>query len=75
MQLNNYMEIDPKPTEKEPQDESKVFGISIRGFITLLVVFTVCAMSATQLEIKEPLYTLAGLTIGYYFGHSVRGLK
>ena len=63
--------IEPSPT-KEPQDESKIFGISIRGFITLLIVITVCVMSVTQLDIKEPLYTLAGLTIGYYFGHSVK---
>ena len=41
--------------------------ISLRGFIALLITFTVCVLSATGTEIKEPLYTLVGMVIGYYY--------
>jgi hypothetical protein len=47
--------------------ESKAFNISIRAWIALMVVFTVCFMSIMAVEIKEPLYTLAGMVIGYYY--------
>ena len=44
------------------------FRISLRGLIALVVTTTVCAMSLTMIEVKEPLYTLAGLIVGFYFG-------
>lgn len=47
--------------------ESKAFNVSVRAWICLIVVTTVCFMSIWQIEIKEPLYTLAGMVIGYYF--------
>ena len=53
---------------KDKPDESHFFSVSLRGLITLMVVGTVCAMSVWGLEVKEPLYTLVGLCIGYYFG-------
>lgn len=49
---------------------SHMFNVSLRGWIALLVVATVCVMSYRQLEIKEPLYTLAGLVVGFYFGQT-----
>lgn len=51
----------------KPKD-SQLFGISLRGLISLIVIVTVCSMSVLTLEIKEPLYTLAGLIVGFYFG-------
>ena len=42
--------------------------VSLRGVITSLVVLTVCAMSIYGVEIKEPLYTIASMAIGWYFG-------
>jgi hypothetical protein len=47
--------------------ESHVFNLSVRALITLIVVATVCFMSVYQIEVKEPLYTLVGMCIGYYF--------
>jgi hypothetical protein len=44
------------------------FRISLRGLIALTVTTTVCAMSLTMIEVREPLYTLAGLIVGFYFG-------
>lgn len=48
--------------------ESKIFGISLRGAICLIVVLTVCAMSGLGIKIEEPLYTMVGSMIGFYFG-------
>jgi len=41
--------------------------MSLRGFIALLIVFTVCVMSSFGNKIEEPLYTLVGMVIGYYY--------
>ena len=60
----------PFPTSKSK--ESKLFGCSIRGLIVLLVVTTVCIMSWMARKVEEPLYTLVGLTVGYYFGQNQR---
>ena len=48
--------------------ESFAFGLSVRAWIALSVVWTVCWMATHQLEVKEPLYSLALLTVGFYFG-------
>lgn len=58
----------PDETLKVKSDESHFFSISLRGLITLTVVWTVCGMSVAGLKIEEPLYTLVGLCVGYYFG-------
>lgn len=51
-------------------DTSTIWGVSLRGWIALIVVLTVCVMSGLAIEIKEPLYTLAGLIVGFYFGQN-----
>lgn len=50
--------------------DSKIFDVSVRSLLTLLVVATVCLMSVWGLKIEEPLYTLVGMIVGYYFGQS-----
>jgi len=54
-----------------PPDRSGItiggIRMSLRGFIALLIVFTVCIMSSTGSKIEEPLYTLVGMVIGYYY--------
>lgn len=52
---------------KPPVEESRIMNVSMRGWIALIVVLTVCAMSVMNLEIREPLYTLAGMVVGFYF--------
>lgn len=49
-------------------EESKIFGVSIRGFIVTVLVFTVCAMSLMTMKIDEPLYSAFMLALGFYFG-------
>ena len=50
--------------------ESKMFGVSIRGWLAVLVMFTVCVMSIIKNEIKEPLYTLSVAIMSFYFAQS-----
>lgn len=49
-------------------DDSRLFGVSVRGWLSILLVATVCGMSAAAREVKEPLYTLVGMALGFYFG-------
>lgn len=51
-------------------DHSTLAGVSIRGWIAMGVVLTICVMSGLKIEVKEPLYTLAGLIVGFYFGQN-----
>jgi hypothetical protein len=54
--------------EPEPKSESKVMGVSVRGWIASVIIVTVCVMSVMQLSIAEPLYGLAMAAMGWYFG-------
>ncbi len=64
------MEEDTSHTPRPVADTSRIGGVSLRGWIALLVVLTVCVMSVLALDVKEPLYTLAGLIVGFYFGQN-----
>lgn len=56
--------------------ESRMLGVSVRGWIALILTGTVCAMNlipqvreaAQAVEIKEPLYSGWLLALGFYFG-------
>ena len=52
-------------------DDSKVLGVSLRGWLALLMVATTCLMSYYAKEIKEPLYSLVLLSVGFYFGQKL----
>lgn len=64
------MEDQTTITTKSPSSDSKMFGVSLRGLIALMLTLTVCAMSMGGLEIKEPLYTALGAVLGLYFGQT-----
>lgn len=49
-------------------NDSKILGVSVRAWIAVLVVGTVCGMQACGLKVDEPLYSLVLLTTGFYFG-------
>jgi len=49
-------------------EESKILGVSLRGWIALIIVYTVCLMSIYSNEVREPLYTLCTTAVGFYFG-------
>lgn len=49
-------------------DDSKLFGMSLRGAICIILTLTVCFMSGLDRIIKEPLYSAFLLALGFYFG-------
>jgi hypothetical protein len=49
-------------------DESKIFGVSVRAFVTLYITMTVCMLSIFDVKIVEPLYSAFLLCLGFYFG-------
>lgn len=49
-------------------DESKFLGVSVRGWLAIILTLTVCAMSLLVLEVKEPLYSLVLMAVGFYLG-------
>ena len=53
-------------TELTP--DSRIFGISARGWIAIIIVGTICGMSACGVEVKEPLGSALLITLGFYFG-------
>ena len=49
-------------------DESKTLGVSVRGWLAVCIVITVCSMSHLRLEVKEPLYSGFLIALGFYLG-------
>jgi hypothetical protein len=68
--MNEETQIIEKPKPDRENRNSAIMGVSLRGWIALMITATVCVMSLIQRDIKEPLYTLAGLVIGFYFAQS-----
>lgn len=67
--MNDETEILTSEEVKKPKrDHSHFFGLSVRGFITLSVVWCVIVMSLRAMKVEEPLYSLVNLCVGYYFG-------
>lgn len=52
--------------------DSKIFNVSVRGWIATFVVATVCAMGLMQIDVKEPLYTLSVAIVSFYFGQNLK---
>jgi len=54
-------------------EESKILGVSIRGWLAILLTTTVCGMSILRVEVKEPLYTVIVMALSFYFGQKTAG--
>lgn len=48
--------------------ESSILGISVRAIITFTLVWTVCFMMSNGIDVKEPLYSLVNMAVGFLFG-------
>jgi hypothetical protein len=60
-------------TDSSRNGDSHIFKISIRAWIALIFVATVCYMSVFSVkQIEEPLYSLATLAVGFYFGQKAQ---
>lgn len=49
-------------------DNSKMLGVSVRAWIAVLLVVTICAMSLLSIAVVEPLYSLGMVAVGFYLG-------
>lgn len=65
--------ITAKP-EAEPSanGSSAILGVSVRAWLALVPVFTVCVMASCGNKVEEPLYSLAIGGAGYYFGQNLK---
>ena len=52
--------------------ESKVYGVSVRGWLAVLIISTVCILSFFKIKIEEPLYSLVLVTSAFYFGQKTK---
>lgn len=66
MIMEEQTSITTKPSET-PQD-SQLVGVSVRAWLAILLTITVCVMALLTLKVEEPLYTLATIALGFYFG-------
>jgi len=48
--------------------DSKAFGVTIHAWIALGTVYTILLMSVLDIKISEPLYTIGGMVVAFYFG-------
>ena len=48
--------------------DSKLLGVSVRAWIAIMTIATVCAMQAAGLKVEEPLYSLVLMVAGFYLG-------
>lgn len=55
-------------TDSSRNGDSHFLRVSIRAWIALILVATVCYMALAALPVEEPLYSLATLAVGFYFG-------
>jgi hypothetical protein len=60
----------PEP-EPIPQPDSTLMGVSVRAWLALILVCTVCILSGMQIEVLEPLYSLSLIATGFYFGQKL----
>jgi hypothetical protein len=72
------MAEEPKIPLQLPVDNSNVFGVSMRAWVALLIIGTVCIISAAtaytqyrdgkEVSIEDPLYGMGLVALGYLFG-------
>lgn len=48
--------------------ESRILGVTVRGWIAVMIVVTVCTMSLMKIKVEEPLYTLVISAVSFYLG-------
>lgn len=65
------MPDNPTPPQL-PGDESKILGVSVRGWLAVLMATTVCVMSAGKIPVVEPLYSGFLMGLGFYLGQKTK---
>ena len=65
--MNEETQITTRTTDQAPND-SQLIGVSVRAWLAIMLTITVCVMALLALKVEEPLYTLATIALGFYFG-------
>jgi len=55
--------------------ESQFLGVTMRGWIAIALVVTVCIMSLLKIKVEEPLYTLVMMAVSFYLGSKSTMMK
>lgn len=55
-------------TRETIKQQDAAMQISVRAWIALILVVAVCYMAAFSRTVEEPLYSLAVMAVGFYFG-------
>lgn len=56
-------------------EESKLFGVTVRGWLAVLLTATVCGMSVFKIKVEEPMYTLVVMAVSFYLGSKSTVMK
>jgi len=56
-------------------NESNVLGVSIRGWLAVVTVLTLCIMAYLGKKVDEPFYTIVISIVSFYFGQKSNGDK
>jgi len=57
----------PTPLSKPDYDDVGVFGLSIKGYMTFLLLATCCLMWGFGHDVPAPLLVLTSAAFGFYF--------
>jgi hypothetical protein len=68
------LEEQPKPAPS-PSHDSRLYGVSVRAWLAILMTLTVCVLSGFRVAITEPLYSGFLLGLGFYFGQKTQPPK
>lgn len=60
--------IEKKDSSPSHTQESQLMGVSIRAWLAVMLVFTICAMAYLRTAVTEPLYTISIMAVSFYFG-------
>lgn len=52
-------------------NESTILGVSIRGWITLILIASCCGLAFIKIPIPDALKELADMALGFYLGQKV----
>lgn len=72
---------------EEPNSNSHFMQISVRAWLAIALIATICLKAVAEtivailfdkpdlLKVTEPLYTMAGMALAYYFGQQKQQIK
>jgi len=68
MEEQTTISVKAPKDDSTKKSESQLMNVSMRGWITLIVVICVCGMEWFKIGVTEPLYSMTLIIVGFYFG-------